>query len=567
MSVVTGLFSGLGRFFRSSASSVNGSSVNVRAQVQANTYPVARTQRDLYAVLKAMYLTNGAYDEIRGIRFGISAGASQMKPIRNPVPAIVDFWSAKGFPRPMILTTPATAQMQNVEEQTAEKDPLILAIEQVWTWSNLRRRLPYIGWCAGLFGEVYLKVVASQERGRVWFEVIEPSYVFDYESDERDNLTWIRLDVPKCETNYDTGEVKHYTRTEIWSKDEGRYRIWETEGDAYGKAVRDLGAPVEVGSLMGNPDDGPGLGIDWIPFVRMPFRDVGEKRAIGAVLVTIEAAAEADLMATNLHDVVFNNLEGMTVVTRDGVDANNRPLPPVRVQAATPQTDAFGNTVQTPGQNADGSVTLGHRTLVSLPGGANLAHAVPPIDIPGALALQQDHDQHLERIAPELAYTKISELSGADLSGRAIRYKLTPALDKVDEVRPNLLDGLKAADMMAITLGQVNRIPGFEGLGTFEDGTLEHGFMDQEILPTSDYEQAQTRHEEAAAMQAEQAAGMPFGEILKRTGYSEEQAADVVNTAADEAEASMQRAQDAFGTTSAQQQTQDQQNGAGATNA
>jgi hypothetical protein len=29
----------------------------------------------------------------------------------------------------------------------------------------------------------------------------------------------------------------------------------------------------------------------------------------------------------------------------------------------------------------------------------------------------------------------------------------------------------------------------------------------------------------------------------------------------------MQRAQDAFGTTSAQQQTQDQQNGAGATNA
>lgn len=522
------VFFGLSRFFSSSAGAVNGSSVNYHADVNRRTRPRELTDRDLYAILRAFYLQNGLYEALRDVRFGVDADTANLKAIRNPSPAIIDFWSDKGFPSPLVLTTPRTAQQQDAEQQTTETDPLIDAIEQVWAWSNWRRRLPYVAWACALFGEVYLKVVADKARGRVWFEVIEPEYVFDFEEDERDNLTWIRLDVPKCDTDHETGETRRYTRTEVWSKADGTYRVWETDGDQYGKPLNQFGAMIdeESGALAE-------LDIDFLPFVRIPFREVGQKRGIGAILVLIEAMVEADLMATNLHGVLFNDLEATTVITRDGVDVNNRPLPPVSVRSAEPQFDANGHQIASPGRQTDGSVTLGKRTLVSLPGGAHLEHTVPPIDYDAALLIQQDHDTHLERLAPELAYSKISEMSGSDLSGRAIRFKLTPAVDRVEKVRPNLLDGLKAADMMAVTLGQVNGIAGFEGLGTFADGSLEHGFMEQAILPVSDYEDAQTRHEQASAMQAEQSAGLPLGEILKRSGYSEIQAAEVVSMAAD----------------------------------
>jgi hypothetical protein len=205
-------------------------------------------------------------------------------------------------------------------------------------------------------------------------------------------------------------------------------------------------------------------------------------------------------------------------------------LPAPVVTAATPAFDGLGRQIATNGQNTDGTVTIGKRSFWRLPGNQRLEYAIPPINYDAALAILKDHDEHLERLLPALAYARISELSGADLSGRAIRFKLTPAIDQVKEVRANMLEGLRQADEMALTLGQVIGV--FADLGgSFDSGAFEHGFQDDEVIAISDLEEAQAQQQQAAAMQAEQAAGLPLGEILRRAGYQEEKIVDVLKMA------------------------------------
>jgi hypothetical protein len=349
------VLSGIRRFFDGSATSVNGSAVDYRPGLARATEAPELSYRDLCDVLGAFYWNNGLYETLRAQRFGLAASAPNIKPIRNPVPAAIDFWGAHGFPNPLRVVTPAMQQRPPDEQPPAATDPLAVAIEQVWAWSNWQRRMPECARTTGLYGESYLKVAADRERGRVWFELIEPRYVWDYEADERDYLTWLRLDVPKCETNYETGERRRYTRTEVWSKDEGTYRIWEADGDAYGRPLNSLGATADEGTLAE-------LGIDFLPFVRIPFRELGTKRGIGAVQLAIEAIVEADLAATNLHEMLYQDAEGAWVLKAVGVDAAGRPLPAPVVQKAATQTDAYGRVLAGTGQAADGSVSVGKRS-------------------------------------------------------------------------------------------------------------------------------------------------------------------------------------------------------------
>lgn len=528
MTIGSSIAMAVSRFFEANARSVNGSSVAYGRRLATQTGPLAAEQRSVYRVLKAFYDNNGLYERLRDERFSASDVAPKLKPIRNPVPAVIDFFGSKSWPDPLRVTLPDAIA-------TDPDHPLIQAIEKVWEWSNWRRRRLWVARGNALYGEMYLKVTGSQERGRVWFEVIEPEYVYDFEEDERDNITWIRLDVPKCRDDHTTGETTQYTRTEIWSKEEGSYRIWETDGDAYGRPIGQLGTPLQEGVLAE-------VGIDFVPFVRLIFKDAGDKRAIGAAHAALEAVIEADLMATNLHGVLFGDLETTVVLRSEGTDDRGRPLPPPSVRAATPEFDARGNQIRRPGQQPDGSVTVGNRSLWRLPGNQRLEFMVPPIAYDAALAIQVDHDTHLERLMPAMAYAKIVELEGGDLSGKAIRFKLTPAIDQVEEVRANLLEGLARANAMAVTVGIQFGIPDFRGLGSYDAGTLAHGFEPTDPLPVGEYDEALTKREEAQAFASLSTSGMPMQENLVRTlGYSEDEAERVVSLATAETDAAAER--------------------------
>jgi hypothetical protein len=526
VSILTAIRNALGN----QAATANGTMYPYARNLGANLSRIDNTElpaADLYRLLRAFELNNGLYQDIARSLTTVGRSTPELRAIRNPVPAVIDFWGAKLWPDPL--------------EVEADRAGIADPIEQVWAWSNWRKNKRTFARYLALFGEAYTKTVATPERGRVYFEVISPEHVTDFAVDERDYLTMIRLDVPEVEK--DRTGTRRYTHTEVWSKDRGDFRVWRTEGDACNRDVDDLGEPTDAGTL-------DALGIDFVPFTRTVFRDIGEPRGIGAVQLALEAIVEADLSATNLHSMVYQDAEGIWVLKSTGTDAAGRPLPP-------PVVASNGAGANGTGRESDGTVQVGKRSLWRLPGNSDMQSTVPEINYEAALSILKDHDEHLERLMPALAYARVSRLSGSDLSGRAIRYLLTPAIDQVTEVRANAVASLVQANQHALTMGKAAGIPEFRMLGSFEAGDFEHTIKDQQVIVVDDYEAAQADAQEAQAFQTWTSAGLPLSEALLRAGYNARDAARIVRLAESEAEAAMERQQELMAGRESDTQTED----------
>lgn len=519
----------LGRFFGTAATApVAGSAYPYLPQTMARITPTELPPRYLYAFLKQAYLTNGLYDQVRASWAATGYASPNLKAIRNPIAAVVDVLGSKLYPDPLTVTTPLTQGItsQQEREELSARDPVKAAIEQVWQWSNWSRvKRKHARWTA-LYGEAFIKVVADPVAGRVYFDLIEPQCVTSYDADVRDYITDIRLDIPQVTEN--RAGLDRWVYTEVWSKAEQRVRIWRTPGtldSTAGTHPDDLGAPAEEIPLSA-------FGIDFVPLVRAPFREIDDGRALGAVLPALEAIIEADLSATNLHGTVFSELAGAKVLKAVGLDAAGRPLPAPVVGAAAANGQA--------GRQSDDTVTVGRREFWRLPGNMELEDVIPNINYAAALAILQDHDAHLERMLPALTYCKLSELTGGDLSGKAITYKMRAFVDQVAEGRSNLLAALKQADMMALTMGQAAGILSVPG--SFDAGDFEHEFEDTPILHISSLDEAEEKRARAQAAQAYASAGVPLGVILVDTmEMTEAEATEVVDTAAEEAEEAFNR--------------------------
>ncbi len=518
-----------------------GSAYPYRQTVASRIDPAELPAAALYAVLRLFDLSNGVYDDLASASVAIGRATPSVKAIRNPVPAVCNAWEAKLWPEPLTIVT----------ENPAITDPL----EMVYRWSNWRASRPKVARWTALYGESWIKVQADPLLARVWFEYLEPAYVTDFEEDPRGYVQHVRVDIPKV-TETEAG-FKTWTHTEVWSAAEQTYRRWETDGtqdQVAGRRLQDLGAPVEEVSLSA-------FGIDFVPFVRIPFSDSGESRGIGAIQRALEPIVEADLSATNLHAMVYQDAEGAWVVKANGTLPDGRPIPPMQVASAAPTFDVLGRqTGNGTGVQSDGTVSVGKRSFWRLPGGYELQSVVPDINYLGALAVLEDHDTALERLLPALAYARISEMGGADLSGRAIRFKLTPFIDQVQGIRATALEKLEQADMMALTLGQVNGIPGFEGIGDFDSGAFAHEFEERDIIPLSDLEEAESEQMRATAYGAWRTAGLPDVEALQRIGYTKQDAARIARLATKEAEDALERQQTTMMTEQGGDQT-DQEGG------
>jgi hypothetical protein len=192
------------------------------------------------------------------------------------------------------------------------------------------------------------------------------------------------------------------------------------------------------------------------------------------------------------------------------------------------------------GTQTDGTVTVGRREFWRLPANLELEDVIPDINYLAALEINREHWRFLEVLMPALLYLNTTLLSGSEESGRSRTYKMRPFVDQVEEGRSNVLACLKQADMMALTMGQAAGI--FSGLGTFEAGDFEHGFQATDILPVASMDEAEEERTRAQAAQALAAAAVPMSVIL--TGplqMSEQEATEIVEEAAAEAEAAFER--------------------------
>ena len=123
---------------------------------------------------------------------------------------------------------------------------------------------------------------------------------------------------------------------------------------------------------------------------------------------------------------------------------------------------------------------------------------------------------------PELLYYRIGEFR--DLSGRAIRFMLTAAIDRVIDARANAEDALIRADQMALTLGKNTGL--FNLSGDYESGAFNHAIEEREIIPITGLEAAQAELAEAQAKIAKQQVTDPV--FLKEMGYTPEEVQQIL---------------------------------------
>lgn len=471
-------------------------------RVSINSQAAGReaTPAEIYAALELYYLNNGLYDIVAQAAHEGGIWTEAMKPMRNPANRVVEFYVSKLWPGDLPGALPI------VTDNKAIVDP----IHQIWAWSSWATKKQLAARWFGLFGDLLIKVVTSDPPDRVYFQLIKPNLLTDFDEDDRGFLQYIRLDIPQ--TRRVNGKVEAYNLTEVWDKEAQLYRLWE-HNRAANTPLDQLPKP----KLTQPMSD---FGIDFLPFVHAKFRDLGEKRGAGSFVHALDKIDEANRKATRLAQMLFRYNRPVMGVTAGGNDSSGRPLPAPRLGGSS-------------GTDESDSVTLGDDTILRLPGNSQAFALVPNVNYESALNILNADLMELEKDLPELAYYRLRDL-GANISGRAVRLMLSDAIDKVIEARGNAEAALVRANQMALTIGQNAGL--FTGLGTFEAGNFDHEFGDREVIATTGQDKAET-------VKAYKDAGVPLPSALRLAGFTEAE----IEAIEDDRDSEAKRVQQTFG--------------------
>lgn len=462
-----------------------GAGLLMKAIILAAGRNRALPQKNFYEILWTYYLSNGLYDELR--LMGHYMDNSWLSELRNPAYRVVEFYPAVIWPGPIDHGLPLV--MDNENDAAAE------AIHKLWDWSNwANQRQVAVRWAA-IQGDIYLKVAQpADESKRVYLQLIDPQYVIDKEADERGYLTFCRIDIPfSGKPDRDTGERgEDFTYTEIW--DQERWRRWRHDKEP-GVPIARLGEPELEVTLSS-------WGIDFVPIVHIRHLDIGGDFGIGAYTLQLSKIDQANLQATRLHKMLYRHNDVTWALTANANDASGRPLPPPRIN------DSDGN--------ATDVIELGGEKLLRLPGMSKLESLVPNLQYDSALEILRAMVDEIERDLPEAMYSRIKDLP--EVSGKALRLMLAPAVAKAHEVRGNHEDGLIRAQKMALTIGSkigAWQAAGIKDVGSYESGAFEHHFAERPVISLG-------RDEVAELAQTETAAGIPLITSLRNSGWSQD---------------------------------------------
>jgi hypothetical protein len=428
-----------------------GTPTRIQAATQSRSSPLA----EFYNLLRSLYYSD-IYDELdsQAKMIAMLNGAT-IHPIRNPTYRIVEFYARHTWPGNLPDALPIET----------ENERIIDPIHLFWQWSNFASRKQVWARENSLLGDEFIKVATREDMRRVFMQLTDPSDVISFKEDERSNITYIHTETPFIDP--DTNNTLRYW-IEEWSRDNQLMRRWTT--DSPGLEPKELGVADDERPF-------PSMGIDFVPYVRSVFRDVGDERGVGAVSLSIRKVWEADLIATALHQRLFRYNKADMVLESAGRDDVGRAAPPI---------DEL---------NESTKVDVGTERFFALPSGWTLRQIVANLDYGSALAILQDHMRELENDMPELAYYKIREIG--QVSGRAVRLLLTDAIATALEARGNMEDALSRVNKMALTMMRANGL--IQDIGTFDNGDFEHTFEPRDIIPLSSMEVAEESHTRALA--------------------------------------------------------------------
>lgn len=470
---------------------------------------------ELYSLLWKYYLSNGVYDDLRSAGYYLSD--HKLKEIYNPCTRSVEFFVDTIWPG----TLPNAIPLINVKDNVRE------AIEQVWDWSNWQTRKQVAVRWGSITGNVFLRVArplpkkeGEEAPQRVYIQLVRPEYVTAKETDERDYITYCRLDFPQ--ERREGREMVPYTHTEEWTPE--LLRIWWH--DSPQKEIDQLGEPVYEVELKA-------WGLDFIPIVHAQHIDIGEDEGVGTYTLYLSKINELNRVATRLHQILYRHNDVTWALQSNMMDPSGRPIPAPRIRSSSD-----------PGSGSElDSVELGGEKMVRLPGQASLAPLIPSLNYGSHLDTVLAQLEEIERDLPQLMYYRLKDLP--ELSGKALRLLLTPAVSKASEARGNLEAALIRAHKMALTIG--SEIGAFSGLGTYEAGDFDHEIAERPLI-------AYSRLEVAELATAETGAGIPLVTSLRESGWDEEKLAQMKEDKEEESSAqtaglasALLAAQDQFG--------------------
>ena len=447
-----------------------------------------------YAVLERYYRNNGLYDSLAQLLRISGVWMQGMKPLRNPANRAVEFHVSHLWPGTLPRAMPISAK----------KPGVVKAINQVWEWSNWGTEKQLTARKYANLGDLFIKVPthlgANGEQTQVFLQVLEPANVIDFKKDARSFLTYIRIDTFQMRVTEEGSE--QIVRTEVWDKPTNSYRIY-LHSKGKGAALKELGDPTINKSMLES------FGFDFLPFVHAKFRDVGAARGDNCYVHALDKIDEANMMATRLHQILFRYNKPTTAVMANSEDSSGRPVPPPTLVDRNNSSD---ETAQ---------LAIGDEDLWELPGYSKIEYLVPNLQYGEALQILQDQVVELEADLPEILYYQLKEKG--DLSGKALQTILSGAIDRALEARGNAESALVRAQQMALTIGQLRGIKGFEDatIGTYENGDFVHSFLERDVVPLS-------KQDQSDGVKTDVDSGMSLVFAMKRYGFTDEEIAEVM---------------------------------------
>lgn len=470
------------------------------------------TPHQMYSKLEGYYYNNATYDEVIALLQRVMRSPqrrARVRGLRNPAFRIAEFHATHLWPGETLK------EAYEFDAKNARIEP---AVRQLWEWSNWGARRLVFGRQVAIFGNGFIKVAQSPDRSRVFFRIVNPRHVTRFLTDDQDRgfLRYIRLDLPQVAIDPTTQQEVDTWRTEIWEKSEddpaGRVRIWPRHRVGRDASLMQLGTPAIDTPLTF-------YGIDFIPIVHAPFRDVGEQLGIGAFQLSLEKIDEVNRLATELHRKLFRYDLPTWYVASNMVDGTGQPLPAPEIEGLGGFLgDGVG--VPEPGEEDKAIRYYGEEAFLFLPGKASVGSLIPNIRYEDSLKILEAAIEDLSHDMPEMAYAQIREL--AEASGVSIRYRMSGAIDRVIEARGNVMPAFIRACQMGVTIGQLGRAFGTD-VGDYNRGELAFSLKLRPVIPESESEQLDNEQKRATIAVTKDAAGWDRATILREAGYTEQE--------------------------------------------
>jgi hypothetical protein len=403
--------------------------------ITKTTNPFTNTglsQKELYKKLWDYYNNNSLYGNLQAVSRELGQWIEPIKGLATVTNRSTEFYVSKIISGSLAVT--------------AKNDVVKTSIEQVWKWSNFDSQKQVFSRFISLTGNLFVKV--ANDESKVFFNMIDPENVTDFEVDSRNYLTKIRIDVPIVQ------DEKNLTYTEYWDKTDGYFAVWiHNQGE--NAKLEQLGDPTDYATLAE-------LGISFIPIVFIKFKDIGKKYGVGCTNHALDKIDEINRQRTRLHQLMFRWNKETLIISDNSVDANGRAK--VNNSLNDDDLDLLGN------------------DILQMAGSKNVSSLIPEIDWKSHLDTIVAMGFELEQDLPELKYYSLKD----QLSGQAVKQMLGGAVSRAEEARSNMLSGIIRMDEIALTVGIANNI--FPAFGNYENGDFEHSIQAQEMFPVDNAE-------------------------------------------------------------------------------